>query len=243
MENHESNNNYSRKTQRRSSNSHISMSDTESTSSQVDSFHSPLRSESPLRSDDPCFHPENDDFGNKNSKLNVVVDKFYSPVPSPGKSNFTATSPAAGAKGWRPWPPSQKTASAKGDFPAREKSVRENHDFGAKGNSPVVLGLNRLVRDEAPPGVKKVGMVGGGALEEGYGGGREDEVGGERKSRAAVTNILQRSERSEAVRKAALVVRVFEVTVCVISFSIMAADKTRGWSGDSYDRYKEYRYQ
>ncbi|KAL8465379.1 hypothetical protein ACS0TY_034761 [Phlomoides rotata] len=249
MENQEPNN-HNRKTLRRSSNSHISMSDTESTSSQVDSFHSPLRFDSPLRSDDPCFLPETDDFGNKNSKSLATVDKFYSPVPSPGKPNFTATSPAAGAKGWRPWPPSQKPASGKGDFPEsapggkggrREKSVPENHDFGVKGNSPVVLGLNRLVRDEPPAGVKKVGPVGR-ALEEGYGGEREDEVGGERRSRAAVANILQKSERSAAVRKAALVVRVFEVIVCVISFSVMAADKTRGWSGDSYDRYTEYRY-
>ncbi|KAL8550750.1 hypothetical protein ACS0TY_000001 [Phlomoides rotata] len=196
------------------------MSDTKSTSSQVDSFHSPLQFDSPLRSDDPCFLPKIDDFGNKNSKSLATVDNFYSPVPSPGKPNFTATSPAAGAKGWRPWPPSQKPASGKGDFPE-----------SAPGNSPVVLGLNRLVRDEPPAGVKKVGPVAR-ALEEVYGGEREDEVGGERRSRAAVANILQKSERSAAARKVALVVR----------FSVMAADKTRGWSGDSYDRYTEYRY-
>ncbi|XP_031277214.1 CASP-like protein 4A2 [Pistacia vera] len=36
--------------------------------------------------------------------------------------------------------------------------------------------------------------------------------------------------------------RLIEVVLCMISFSVMAADKTQGWSGDSYDRYKEYRY-
>ncbi|CAH8370743.1 unnamed protein product [Eruca vesicaria subsp. sativa] len=41
---------------------------------------------------------------------------------------------------------------------------------------------------------------------------------------------------------AALGFRVSEVVLCLVSFSIMAADKTKGWSGDSYDRYKEYRY-
>lgn len=46
----------------------------------------------------------------------------------------------------------------------------------------------------------------------------------------------------DVVRKAALGFRLCEVVVCVISFSVMASDKTQGWSGDSYDRYKEYRY-
>jgi hypothetical protein len=35
--------------------------------------------------------------------------------------------------------------------------------------------------------------------------------------------------------------RVSEIVLCLISFSVMAADKTKGWSGDSFDRYKEYR--
>ncbi|VFQ95653.1 unnamed protein product [Cuscuta campestris] len=41
---------------------------------------------------------------------------------------------------------------------------------------------------------------------------------------------------------AALGFRVCEAVFCAISFSVMAADKTKGWSGDSWDRYKEYRY-
>ncbi|KAH6798971.1 hypothetical protein C2S51_035455 [Perilla frutescens var. frutescens] len=251
MENQDSSN-HNRRTLRRNSNSHISMSDSESTASQVDSFHSPLRYDSPLRSDDPCFLPENDSLGNKNTKSLVPSERYYSPVPSPGKSNFTATSPVAVAKGLRKWPHSEKPTSANGDVSMgkggrREKSVPENQDFGGRGNSPVILGLNRLVKEEAPRGVKKVGAVGDGgasALEEGYGdgGGGEDEVGGDRRSRAAVQNILRRSERSAAARKWALVLRVFEVILCLISFSVMAADKTKGWSGDSYDRYREYRF-
>ncbi|KAL2321848.1 hypothetical protein Fmac_026227 [Flemingia macrophylla] len=43
-------------------------------------------------------------------------------------------------------------------------------------------------------------------------------------------------------KKVALGFRLCEVVLCLISFSVMAADKTRGWSGDSFDRYKEYRY-
>ncbi|KAK4479318.1 hypothetical protein RD792_014829 [Penstemon davidsonii] len=175
------------------------MSDTESTTSQVDSFYSPLRFDSPLRSDEPYFQPEN----NKSSKS----------LPAAG----------GGGKGWRPWPHSEKPNS-------------DNRDLSGKGTSPVVLGLNRMVREEPPPPrVKKVGPVGGGgvdrSLEEGYGGGRVDEV-----------RLRSSEKRTVEVRKVALVFRVFEVMACLVSFSVMAADKTQGWSGDSFDRYKEYRY-
>ncbi|KAL3642450.1 hypothetical protein CASFOL_013265 [Castilleja foliolosa] len=222
MENPDPSNHSSKKILRRSSNSHISMSDTESTTSQVDSWHSPLRSESPLRSDDPSFQHETGNLGNKSSKSLVTAEKFYSPAQSPGKPNIPASSPAARVKGWRPWPSSEKQGSGNVDFPV-------------KGNSPVVLGLNRMVRDEMPAEVKKVG--GGGRLEEGYGGGAEDEVRGE-----MVAGVLRRPERSVSANKAALGLRVVEVIVCLISFSVMAADKTQGWSGDSFERYLEYRY-
>ncbi|ONK81322.1 uncharacterized protein A4U43_C01F27800 [Asparagus officinalis] len=32
------------------------------------------------------------------------------------------------------------------------------------------------------------------------------------------------------------------MVLCLISFSVMAADKNRGWTLDSFDRYNEYRY-
>ncbi|KAL2340891.1 hypothetical protein Fmac_008831 [Flemingia macrophylla] len=64
-------------------------------------------------------------------------------------------------------------------------------------------------------------------------------VGGdERKPRLSPV----RRKSVETASKAALGFRLSEVVVCLISFSVMAADKTQGWSGDSYDRYIEYRY-
>ncbi|TKY73494.1 CASP protein 4A2 [Spatholobus suberectus] len=62
--------------------------------------------------------------------------------------------------------------------------------------------------------------------------------GGERRSRSAAGGW----KTEETVSKAALGFRLSEVVVCLISFSVMAADKTQGWSGDSFDRYREYRY-
>ncbi|KAH6801319.1 hypothetical protein C2S52_001783 [Perilla frutescens var. hirtella] len=197
--------NHSKRSFRRSSNSHISLSDTESMTSQVDSWHSPLRSESPLRSDDPSFRPENDDPGEKNDKAIVLVDKYYSPVPSPGKSSVPASSPAAGAKAWRRWPHSEKPASENLDIPVStppnggeerekeyvpaEKPQSENHEIPATA----VLGLNKFVREEPAA-----------AAVEGGGSVNLEEVGEE----------------------------------C----GVMAADKTEGWSGDSFDRYIEYRF-
>ncbi|CAM8910834.1 hypothetical protein QQ045_031113 [Rhodiola kirilowii] len=51
---------------------------------------------------------------------------------------------------------------------------------------------------------------------------------------------VRRSRRS--LDPAALGFRVSEMVLCLVSFSVMAADRTEGWSGDSFDRYKEYRY-
>lgn len=154
-----------------------SMSDTDS---QFDSFHSPLRSESPLRSDD--LEP---------SPTSTAIVKYIQSTPE-------------------------------------------------KAPSPVVVYTHRLVMEDVSPVGMKVprsGDFGGGGDVEG-----EDGVGGERRSRAAVTAILRRSEREVMMKRAELGFRVCEAVLCLISFSVMVADKTQGWSGDSFNRYNEYRY-
>jgi hypothetical protein len=73
--------------------------------------------------------------------------------------------------------------------------------------------------------------------------GEGDTAAGTTKSRGApVGAVIRRSGRDEMMNLANLGFRVSEIVLCLISFSVMAADKTRGWSGDSFDRYKEYRY-
>lgn len=87
-------------------------------------------------------------------------------------------------------------------------------------------------REDVATRVTKVGPGSGG------GGDVEDgEVGGERPGLGVVG-----SKREVKLTKAALGFRVCEFVLCLVSFSVMAADKTEGWSGDSFDRYKEYRY-
>ncbi|CAI9100908.1 OLC1v1038098C1 [Oldenlandia corymbosa var. corymbosa] len=85
--------------------------------------------------------------------------------------------------------------------------------------------FNRSVKDGVPPGVEKVEM--------GLGGGGGGGVAGQKP---------HRQKKDLLVKKAALGFRLCQVILCVIAFSVMAADKTQGWSGDSFDRYKEYRY-
>ncbi|GMI71479.1 hypothetical protein HRI_000817200 [Hibiscus trionum] len=92
---------------------------------------------------------------------------------------------------------------------------------------PSNLTVNRAVREEGP-GMTTKTKVNGGA-----GGG----VGAR-----AVAAVLRRSKVKETVKMAALGFRLSQIVLCLISFSVMAADKTSGWSGDSFDRYKEYRY-
>jgi hypothetical protein len=64
------------------------------------------------------------------------------------------------------------------------------------------------------------------------------QVGPEGRSTASV---MRGSRKEEKMKIGELGFRVSEIVLCLISFSVMAADKTKGWSGDSFDRYKEYR--
>ena len=107
--------------------------------------------------------------------------------------------------------------------PADRQKPLEN----AKLPSPVVV-FNRSRREEPPPSVTKVGPSVG---EEGRGSGMM--ASNQRRSK--------REEMDQMVNKAALGFRLSEFVLCLVSFAVMGADKTQGWSGDSFDRYKEYR--
>ncbi|XP_076936395.1 CASP-like protein 4A3 [Bidens hawaiensis] len=140
-----------------SATSHRSISDADS---QLDEFHSPLRADSPLRSDD---------ISSTTSTAIVAVTPVKSPL---------------------------------------SKTLNPSHtvNFAPLAKSPVPVGTHfRPVKEEAVSG--------------GGGGGRE-----------------------VMVERVQLGFRVCEMVLCLIAFSVMVSDKTKGWSGDSFDRYKEYRY-
>lgn len=86
---------------------------------------------------------------------------------------------------------------------------------------PAVM-FNKAVREDGAPSMMKTEPGG-------VGGGRSGTV-------------LKRSRSEERLKFANLGFRLSEVVLSLISFSVMAADKTQGWSGDSFDRYREYRF-
>ncbi|XP_009375159.2 CASP-like protein 4A1 [Pyrus x bretschneideri] len=55
-------------------------------------------------------------------------------------------------------------------------------------------------------------------------------------------SILKRSRRESVVRRALFGLRISGFALCLISFSVMAADKNQGWALDSFYRYKEFRF-
>ncbi|KAI9087595.1 hypothetical protein K1719_030465 [Acacia pycnantha] len=175
-------------------------------STQVDSPHSLLGFQSPLRSEqgEP---PESPEFRSPENS----PDNSKAIVPA---SKVTQCSPARS-----PLPPSDRQKAPENSPPARPPAS--------------VVMVNRAMREEPPPSVTKVGPTSGV-------GRAGDGVHG--RSRPAAASTPAWSKREEMLRKAALGFRLSEVLLCLISFSVMAADKTQGWSGDSFDRYKEYRY-
>ena len=181
-----------------------------------ESPHSPLRSESPFRSDEP-------------------EPTEYSPGNSPEKSKSKALVVAAK---YSPHPPLR--SSLQGLSGQHNPAALPRENAKSPLQSPVVT-FNRAVRDEMPAVVTKVDPTGG---RDGFtgGGGRVEDGGGDRRPPGAVTSIIRRSNREAMLKRAELGFRVCEMLFSLISFSVMAADKTQGWSGDSFDRYKEYRF-
>ncbi|XP_020884573.1 CASP-like protein 4A3 [Arabidopsis lyrata subsp. lyrata] len=119
--------------------------------------------------------------------------------------------------------------SEKEDEKRRPESRRNKNPVKIEETpSPIVVvhNHNRSVKEVVP--TRKTARVGSG------------RSSGQRSG--AVLAILRRSRREEIVKFVALGFRLSEVVLALISFSIMAADKTKGWSGDSFDRYKEYRF-
>ncbi|XP_022774414.1 CASP-like protein 4A1 [Durio zibethinus] len=55
-------------------------------------------------------------------------------------------------------------------------------------------------------------------------------------------SILRRTKRDKMVKKASLWSRISGFVFCLVSFSVLAADRDQGWALDSFYRYKEFRF-
>lgn len=70
-----------------------------------------------------------------------------------------------------------------------------------------------------------------------------DGVGAGTGRRLRPNSVSSRKPDRETIkRKVLLGSRIFAFLFCLISFSIMAADKNQGWALDSFHHYKEFRY-
>ncbi|CAN6233821.1 unnamed protein product [Urochloa humidicola] len=65
--------------------------------------------------------------------------------------------------------------------------------------------------------------------------------GGVGSKRWLLDRVPEKVRRAE-LRRAELGFRVSAAVFCLVALSVMAADTTTGWSGDSFRRYNEYRY-
>ncbi|XP_041008452.1 CASP-like protein 4A3 isoform X1 [Juglans microcarpa x Juglans regia] len=104
------------------------------------------------------------------------------------------------------------------------------------------LWTNTVVLDKVDPGAQdgfsSVREVEAGRNSRGV---STDGGGGSRRLRPNLS-ILRRARRDNMVKKTLLWLRIFAFVFCLISFSVMAADKNQGWALDSFQRYKEFRY-
>lgn len=142
------------------------------------------------------------------------------PDPLDSPSSFQSASPDASPQKSPKYPdekPNSKAIVAVSDnltqcSPVVQKTVEPPQP------PPSLLNLQKAVRENGPPPLTTV------------------------EPRAGVRFGAGRGFRTvEKLRVVNIGFRLIEVVLCLISFSVMAADKTKGWSGDSYDRYKEYR--
>ncbi|KAK7291635.1 hypothetical protein RIF29_06941 [Crotalaria pallida] len=193
-------------------------------STQLNSPHTPLRVGSSPRSDagDPhdshspplTFHSPENSLGNHHTDNSRAITIIEnSPHHSHSHSHSSSPLPS-------PLPPSDHRSSPE--------------------DVPPELVMNRAMRQEPPPHATNYGQPAVGGRR-----GREESGGGRGKGRGrspAPSQAKPKREGTGVAQKVALGFRVSELVLCLISFSVMAADKTQGWSGDSFDRYKEYRY-
>ncbi|KAK7373253.1 hypothetical protein VNO80_06653 [Phaseolus coccineus] len=103
--------------------------------------------------------------------------------------------------------------------------------------SPLVLTTHRFQVE--PAVVTKVDL----GAEEGFVKDVEQATGatGNRRLRPDVSGLLK-SKKIGTLSKLLLGLRISALVFCLASFSVLAADKNRGWALDSFYLYKEFRY-
>ncbi|KAL2528870.1 Uncharacterized protein Fot_21471 [Forsythia ovata] len=129
------------------------------------------------------------------------------------------------------------TSLTHGSYPGEEEAPKY---LTEKSPAAVEAVLNRDVREEPMAAITKTDPVvkNVSVMETKKSGGSGT---GRRKVMPSLS-ILRTTKREKMVKKAALGFRVFGFLFCLVSFSVMAADRNQGWALDSFESYKEFRY-
>ncbi|KAL5229013.1 hypothetical protein ABZP36_017278 [Zizania latifolia] len=115
-----------------------------------------------------------------------------------------------------------------------ESPAGSPHKESALTIAKLLSGEDAAVMEAKPVADKVASPVTTASVVVGGGGG----VGSKRWLLGGVPEKVRRAE----LRRAELGFRVAAAVFCLVSLSVMAADTTPGWSGDSFRRYNEYRY-
>ncbi|CAO2198222.1 unnamed protein product [Urochloa humidicola] len=108
------------------------------------------------------------------------------------------------------------------------------------GEDPAAAEAKPVAEKVAPPGDN--GSLAAAAPVAGAGGGGGGGGGIVGSKRWLLGGGVPEKVRHAELRKAELGFRVSAAVFCLVALSVMAADTTTGWSGDSFRRYNEYRY-
>ncbi|GAV74631.1 DUF588 domain-containing protein [Cephalotus follicularis] len=119
-----------------------------------------------------------------------------------------------------------------------------NHDFSPPQETNTKTPPNLPYPPPSPPVVvAKAGPTLQDGFVAGVGGQVEDGgVGATSRRLRPDLSILKRVRRDYMVKRFLLGFRICGFVSCLVSFSVMAADRSQGWALDSYYRYMEFRY-
>ncbi|MCD9558773.1 hypothetical protein HAX54_016390 [Datura stramonium] len=248
---------------------HLSLSDSgsDSETDKAITYSSPARFHSASDSDDST-KSHTDKASNPNSTpasaARTTVDRDSTKVESPPRSSISSdlddstksekdkasnTNSTAAAAHTTPVnrdsakvesPPRSSISSDQISLPHESFTLEDNKPSVAPPEKPPIpeAVVKRSIKEEPLALVKADLFVGDGAASVKEGG----DGGNRRRRGRPQLSILRKLKRDEMVNKAALGFRIFGFLFCLVSFSVMAADRNQGWALDSFQRYKEFRY-
>ncbi|CAO2170884.1 unnamed protein product [Urochloa humidicola] len=139
-----------------------------------------------------------------------------------------------------------QTADSTPPTPPKASSARASPIGSPQKESAVTIA--KFLSGEDPAAAEKVappsdnGSLAAAAAVAGAGGGGSGGGGVVGSKRWLLGGGVPEKVRHAELRKAELGFRVSAAVFCLVALSVMSADTTTGWSGDSFRRYNEYRY-